>query len=673
MSGAEPSAGARPAASSKRELPSVRHIIDRTPRKFDVTTLPADMLRVYQSLEAKFGEEYGLLFLFQMRTAMELHRAWHMTLLTSKILQTTKDKFNLRMTWNLGVIRLKFRVEDGGFELHRRVPYDYDSEYQDLYMRVSEALCAGHISVHEALIFQSEIKKGLHTAKSGLFLRDFPGRLILYPFLASTCAVIFFGGQWRDAGVAAICGVAAGVAEYILSTVGGEAKILIDVFAGFLTGVVGGLFYRFDGATYCLSAIFLGNLYWFFYGTAFVIGILEIIAGELETGVTRFMAVSIKTFVLSLMASLGMLATLPNPATVWVEQNQNCGLINLDAHWWRIPLYLACSMAALGQYRFRVVEYWRGLAVQLVGYEVQYKVTKFFEERKESERDYLDTMASNILGAATAVVTACIIAYVVDNVQKRYYSQLLQRGTHRDETSSKLDDCLYGTLTTKIRLFRCLRIGRKLESDKLVLEKKLRKQRLELDDPNNPLSSIHLNKEEENLLLDTIVNAESMNIWAMLMPTVYQLVPGSVIAKLWFNTIFPPEIKEVERTIVGTNYTYTTIEKDTLQDSVFSNLMVIATSLALGLIIGFAVVQSYNNIFTTLAWWETDEVKEGRQRQQNMRTGMYTMAKDDNDDPETEAEKLSIIEEEARGDNGGKETAMRDEEEPKEVTQQGID
>ncbi len=65
-----------------------------------------------------------------MRTAMELHRAWHMTLLTSKILQQIKDKFGMRMTWDLGVVRICFRVEDGGYELHRKVPYDYDSEYQ---------------------------------------------------------------------------------------------------------------------------------------------------------------------------------------------------------------------------------------------------------------------------------------------------------------------------------------------------------------------------------------------------------------------------------------------------------------------------------------------------------------------------------------------------------------
>ena len=28
------------------------------------------------------------------------------------------------MTWELGVLRLKFRVEDGGYELHRKVRWD---------------------------------------------------------------------------------------------------------------------------------------------------------------------------------------------------------------------------------------------------------------------------------------------------------------------------------------------------------------------------------------------------------------------------------------------------------------------------------------------------------------------------------------------------------------------
>jgi hypothetical protein len=44
-----------------------------------------------------------------------------MTLLTSKLLQQLKDRFHLRITWSLGVLRLVFRSEDGDFELHRKV------------------------------------------------------------------------------------------------------------------------------------------------------------------------------------------------------------------------------------------------------------------------------------------------------------------------------------------------------------------------------------------------------------------------------------------------------------------------------------------------------------------------------------------------------------------------
>jgi len=107
-----------------------------------------------------------------------------MTLLTSKILQQLKDKFGIRMTWELGVIKLKFRIEDGAYELHRKVPYDYDSEFQDLYTKIAVALVDGHVNVDQALIYQMDTKHGLNTAKSGLFLRDFPGRLVLYPLEA---------------------------------------------------------------------------------------------------------------------------------------------------------------------------------------------------------------------------------------------------------------------------------------------------------------------------------------------------------------------------------------------------------------------------------------------------------------------------------------------------------
>ena len=200
----------------------------------------------------------------------------------------------------------------------------------DIYMRIAVALVDGHINVYEALDYQDETLKGTHTAKSGLFLRDFPGRLLLYPAESATCAMIFFGGDQTDAGIAALCGLAAGLVDMTLSKLDGhfkEFKILIDIFVGIVTGLIGGLFHQHLADGVCLKSIFLGTLYWFFYGTAFVVGILEIIAGELQTGVTRFVAVSVKTFVLSLGAGIGlMIATSSDASKAWEESTQSkCG------------------------------------------------------------------------------------------------------------------------------------------------------------------------------------------------------------------------------------------------------------------------------------------------------------------------------------------------------------
>lgn len=142
----------------------------------------------------------------------------------------------------------------------------------DLYAKIAIALVDGHVDIHQALKFQTETKRGRHTAASGLFLRDFPGRLILYPLEAATCAVIFFGGDWTDAGVAAVTGLCAGIVEWFLVSLNNDAKILVDILAGITTGIVGGLFYNYLEASTCLPSVFLGVLYWFFYGTAFVIG-----------------------------------------------------------------------------------------------------------------------------------------------------------------------------------------------------------------------------------------------------------------------------------------------------------------------------------------------------------------------------------------------------------------
>ena len=152
---------------------------------------------------------------------------------------------------------------------------------------------------------------------------------------------------------------------------------------------------------------------------------------------TRFIAVSVKTFVLTLGSAIGLQVTLARSGTPvfdsWTNNFDQCNSINLDDQWWRIPLYLLCSASVLGQYRFPIANYWRGLVVQLVGYEVQYQMFMYFERRHD--RDFLDTACSNIAGAAAAVAAASILSYIVDESAYFYNARLLQRASPKEKQS----------------------------------------------------------------------------------------------------------------------------------------------------------------------------------------------------------------------------------------------
>jgi len=384
--------------------------------------------------------------------------------------------------------------------------------------------------------------------------------------------------------------------------------VLIDVIVGLSTGIIGGLWYN-HVANFCVSSVLLGVLYWFFYGTAFVIGILEIIAGELETGVTRFMAVSIKTFVLSLGASLGlMLSSGGGAMEVWTESEEFCGQTNLGEHWWRIPMYLASSVAVLGQYRLPISQYVRALIVMLAGYEAQYAV--FHGISESFTEDNLDTAASNIAGAAAAAVTASVLAEIINWGRQYYMDRLLSK----IENPTVLGNLVFGCMKVSIKLESCFGLGRSSDFERLDLDKKLDQQMSELYDDNHSRDKIEVTKREENLFLELIVGSKDLNPWAILMPAVYQLVPGSVIAKLWFHSIFPPP--------------------DDSTESTFSSLMVISTSLALGLILGFAVVQSSFWLGGKFAQhFESDDQTEARRRHQTKMGGMYTAGTSADDDP----------------------------------------
>ena len=254
-----------------------------------------------------------------------------------------------------------------------------------------------------------------------------------------------------------------------------------------------------------------------------------------------------------------------------------------------------------------------------MGYEVQFQMFQFFGQRHE--HDFLDTAISNICGAMAAVLTACSLSYVVDHLGYFYSARLLQR--QRSQKFSMFGDSMYHFAAGYVRFTNWIGLGRTSSADLLKMEKKLKQCTSELRDPNHPRSAIVLPPEEEAILVEAIVDAENLNIWSILMPAVYQLVPGSLIARLWYNAVFPPPLIETNSTIPGTEYTYIDAAANPAADDVFYGLFVISTSLALGLLLGFAMVQVLarvlRSVLSMFACFQRKNQTEAEEQRENER------------------------------------------------------
>jgi hypothetical protein len=126
-------------------------------------------------------------------------------------------------------------------------------------------------------------------------------------------------------------------------------------------------------------------------------------------------------------------------------------------------------------------------------------------------------------------------------------------------------------------------------------------------------------------------------MWSVLMPAIYQLVPGAMIAKLWFSSMFPrPPEDDLDLVLDVINGTVRVPKTADADADIYSNLMVISTSLALGIIVGFTITAIWGRIWThILSIFErtdddlTEEEKEAkkeekREKQRGRDIGAFT-------------------------------------------------
>jgi hypothetical protein len=131
-----------------------------------------------------------------------------------------------------------------------------------------------------------------------------------------------------------------------------------------------------------------------------------------------------------------------------------------------------------------------------------------------------------------------------------------------------------------------------------------------------------------------------------------------MIARLWFGYIFPPTLEETVLQIPDTNFNITYYEIDEQDNNVFGGLMVVSTSLALGLMIGFAFVEIFEETMSVFGCLKPPKhVTPAKQRRaKDRRTGMYSSPIEKEDNPASVAFEfkkaiLSGLETEAQADD----------------------
>jgi hypothetical protein len=253
--------------------------------------------------------------------------------------------------------------------------------------------------------------------------------------------------------------------------------------------------------------------------------------------------------------------------------------------WWRLPFYILCSVSVLGQYRFVVMNYWLGLLVQLVGYEIQYIVGNAFKDRHAF--DGMDTVYANVSGAAAAVATASFLCLLLETVRKSTTVKMLQN--NNDEKLSVFGKFMNSSYGCWVHWGRCLGITR-------GLPRKVARVREKLEELTETQV---LSVEEEATLIAGVVESQEFNVWSFLMPAIYQLVPGSKIALFWYAAIFPPTpfVNVVNVTTLDT-YEESVVPS---AESSYYDLMLISVSLALGLLLGLALVRAVGFALFTIS------------------------------------------------------------------------
>lgn len=254
----------------------------------------------------EISEDDVLSIVFIIRIIEALHASFYASFLSLSLADMLRNKLGVpqlnleaievyacRWSWN-GVVSVQHNIN---WEIDMAAAYELSE--------IARNVLSEKNTPKEGLALIHDFETSHPYSKFETFYRNMPGRVLVLILLAFSSAFAFFKGTWIDLGFAACTAMVAGLICLAASNnplVSKMQDMLISIVAALIATI--GITLVPNGT--CFAAEVLGTLFWFLYGTAFMISLTEIYNGQLVCGVTRLALALINTFGLAFGSSFGL-------------------------------------------------------------------------------------------------------------------------------------------------------------------------------------------------------------------------------------------------------------------------------------------------------------------------------------------------------------------------------
>mmetsp|Transcript_37687 Transcript_37687/g.82574 ORF Transcript_37687/g.82574 Transcript_37687/m.82574 type:complete len:532 (+) Transcript_37687:96-1691(+) len=496
------------------------------------------------------SREQLISIVFVVRLGDELHRAFYGTFLTQSLVRQLTDALDITdLKLEVDVFACRWDYGSGTISTTHTIAFDYDMA--DVYelTRIGWAVLDQTLTAQDGLRAIRDKVGGTPGNRLESCYRDYPGRALVIPLMACTCATVYFNGTWLDLGFAAACGAASGIVAWI-ATMHEQLSGVMDYLAAIFTAMIATAAVTNYPDSACFSAQVLGTLYWFLYGTAFVLSLYEITNNQLMTGVCRFVQATLRSYGLAFGSLIGVWFAAYSGPERFDAINEPCSVKDgqIINNLWFLLLFPLSAIACLMQFRVKLSQFPIGFLVQTIAYGFQYLIGTVWNQPE---------FLANLVPAYLATISSHLCIVITHRL--KLYNLEVKEGAYL-EAKKKTDDD--GSIT---------------KTEKEEEEGATTSATNGSEGARHNSNSIAFVSNGAGYTTADRLQYASSDLWFCLLPALYLLVPGSKL----LQTAFEGLVSSLDSGDSGS------IDQI---DSLAGSLLIVALGQVVGLRLGFATL-----------------------------------------------------------------------------------